>query len=123
MKSILLIALAGGVGSLARYGVSNFVQKLAGKSFPLGTLTVNLLGCFLFGLVVALAEVKRIPPEAKLVLLAGFMGAFTTFSTFGFESMELLDNQQWLKAGVNIAAQVLLGVACVFAGMRLGKMF
>ena len=102
-KQLLCLALAGALGTLARYGVSALVQ-LAGRSpFPWGTLLVNAAGCFLFGLIFPLAEGRTtIDPQTRFILLAGFMGAFTTFSTFGFETARLIHESQWGLAAANL---------------------
>jgi CrcB protein len=122
IKELSLIALAGAVGTVARVMVAGWVQKIGGQRFPWGTLAVNLIGCFLFGLVFALAaERALISPRWRVVLLGGFMGAFTTFSTFGSETAMLLRQEQWAVAFANIAAQNILGIAAVFLGIALGR--
>ncbi len=123
MGKLLLIALAGGLGSLCRYGLGGVVQRLGGAGFPWATLAVNLLGCFLFGLVwTAATERGLLSAEARLVILTGFMGAFTTFSTFGFETVQLARDGQWLLAGANVAAQVVLGALGVLLGFGAGRL-
>lgn len=122
IQKLLLLALAGGLGSLCRYGLSGLAQRLASTSFPLGTFTVNALGCLFFGLVWgALEERVGLNPEIRVIVLTGFMGAFTTFSTFAFESMSLIQHSQWLAAAANIIGQVVLGLALVLAGLFLGR--
>lgn len=118
------LALAGAAGTLARFGISGLAQRLGGAAFPWGTLAVNLAGCFLFGLVWTLAEDRLlISGETRFILLTGFMGAFTTFSTFAFETGEFLREAQWLEAAGNLAAQNLLGLACIFLGLAVGRWF
>jgi len=117
---IVVIALAGGLGALSRYGLAGLVQRLAGGSFPLGTFAVNILGCFLFGLVWGLLE-HRLGPHFRLAALTGFMGAFTTFSTYAFESATLLQHGQWGLAAANLAGQNILGLALLVAGLALGR--
>jgi fluoride exporter len=122
MKELALVAFAGAVGTLARFGLSSWVQKLGGIKFPWATLAVNLIGCLLFGLVFALAEERHlISARLRLILLTGFMGAFTTFSSFGFETATLLRNEQWMIALANVAAQNILGIGAVFLGLSLGR--
>lgn len=122
MSKLLLIALAGSLGTLARYGLGGLVHRLVPWPFPWGTITVNLLGSFLFGLVWALAQERSmISAEARIIVLAGFMGAFTTFSTFMFETGELLRNSQWALAAGNLLLQNLLGLVAVFAGWALAR--
>lgn len=123
LKELAWLAVAGAVGTLARYGLGGLVQKYAGAGFPWGTLAVNVLGCFLFGLVWTLAEERLlISGQTRFILLTGFMGAFTTFSTFAFESGQLLRYADWPLVAANVAAQNLLGVGCLFLGFALGRL-
>jgi len=122
LSKLLLIALAGSLGTLARYGLGGLVHRLLPWPFPWGTLTVNLLGSFLFGLVWSLAQERFIiSAEARIIILAGFMGAFTTFSTFMFETGELLRDSQWALAAGNLLLQNLVGLVAVFAGWALAR--
>jgi len=110
------------MGTLARYGLGGLMQRLLPWPFPWGTLTVNLVGSFLFGLVWAVAvERTMISADLRIIVLAGFMGAFTTFSTFMFETGELLRNSQWLLAVGNLALQNVVGLAAVLAGWALAR--
>jgi fluoride exporter len=123
MHKLLWIAAAGALGTLARYALSGWVQKNAGTAFPWGTLAVNALGCFLFGLVWALCEERLlIRPEVRMIVLVGFMGAFTTFSTFAFETGEFLNNGQWLMAAANIVVQNVSGVVCILLGWAAARL-
>lgn len=118
----LCIALAGAVGTLARFGLATAVGRATGIGFPWGTFVVNLAGCFLFGLVWALAAERGILGEPwRAVLLIGFMGAFTTFSTFGYETYALLRDGEWLRAAANAAGQMLGGLACLGLGIAAGR--
>ena len=118
----LWIALAGAAGTLARYWLGASVQRLAGGSFPWGTVVINVSGCFVFGLFWALAvERFNIDSELRIIILLGFMGAFTTFSSFIFETMELLKDSEWLLAGLNMIGQNILGLAGLFLGWTLGR--
>ena len=122
VKDLSLIALAGAVGTLARLGLAGCAQKLGGQRFPWGTLAVNLVGCLLFGLVFTLAaERALISPRWRVILLGGFMGALTTFSSFGHETAMLLRQEQWAIAVANITAQNVLGLAAVYLGMAIGR--
>lgn len=119
---VLLVAMAGGTGTLLRWGVAVGVQRVTGAGFPWGVFAVNMLGCLLFGLVVSLAEEKAwLGAGAKLVVLTGFMGAFTTFSTFAFDSATMYREGAWVMLAGNLIGQNALGVACVLAGLRLGQ--
>ncbi|ADE15512.1 CrcB protein [Nitrosococcus halophilus Nc 4] len=123
-QKLAWIAFAGAVGTLSRYALSGFVQKLCGEKFPWGTLAVNVVGCFLFGMVWALAEERLLlSGETRFIVLTGFMGAFTTFSTFAFESSQLVRDSEWLLAAANLISQNVLGLACVFLGFAVSRMF
>ncbi len=122
-QKILWLALAGALGTLARYGLSGLVQRLTGISFPWGTLAVNVAGCFLFGLIWAVIEERHLlAPPLRPILLIGFMGAFTTFSSFAFETIELMRDAEWLRAGANVLAQNGAGLTALFLGMVTGRL-
>jgi len=122
MTKLAWLAAAGAVGTLARYGVAGVVQRALGGAFPWGTLVVNAVGCLLFGLVWALAEERMvISGETRAILLVGFMGAFTTFSTFAFETSAMLRDAEWSFALANVLSQNVLGIVCFFAGLALGR--
>ena len=117
------LALAGALGTLARYGLAGFVHRINGVSFPWGTLAVNLTGCFLAGLLFALFENRwPVSGETRVLVLFGFMGAFTTFSAMILETGELLRSAEWMYAAANITMQNGLGFVALFAGMTLGRM-
>jgi len=120
MKQLLLIFLAGGCGSLMRYSVAGWAQRLSNGSFPLGTLTVNVIGCAEIGfLAPLLTGPLLIREEYRLAVLVGLLGGFTTFSTYGWETISLADHgQRWL-AVVNILACNLHGLAAAWAAARL----
>jgi fluoride exporter len=122
LKRILLLAVAGALGTLARYWLSGFVQR-SNLAFAWGTLAVNGLGCFLFGLIWTLAEERMlISGETRIILLAGFMGAFTTFSTYMFETRQMLAASEWLLGGANFVVENLTGFVLLILGMVLGRM-
>ena len=122
MYQLLWVALAGAAGTLCRYWLQALVQRLSGWAFPSGTLAVNALGCLLFGLVWGLAEERLvIRPDLRFILLVGFMGAFTTFSTFAFETGQFLRDSQWALAAANVATQNALGMLCLFAGFAVSR--
>ena len=124
LEKLGLIALAGAVGTLARYWLSGVVYDIFGRDFPWGTAAVNILGCFLFGLVWELGEDRMLMrTEARVVFLTGFMGAFTTFSTFIFESGGFLEDGRYLPALANVAFQTIVGFAALFGGLMLGRLF
>jgi CrcB protein len=116
------LAVLGALGTLSRFWLDGLVQRLCGTRFPWGILTVNLLGCFLFGFVFSLAEERLlIRGETRFVILTGFMGAFTTFSTFTFQTAEFLQDSQWLPALANVVSQIVLGLVLLVAGLVLGS--
>jgi CrcB protein len=121
---VLLLAIAGGAGTLARYFLSGFAQRIGNGSLPFGTFTVNMLGCFLFGLVWSLSEDRLLlSTQSRFIILTGFMGAFTTFSTFTFESVQMLREAEWSLAIINLLAQNILGIALLVVGLKVGRLF
>jgi len=120
---ILLIATAGAAGALARYAMAGLVQRATNGAFPWGTFVVNAIGCFVFGILWSLAEERfLIGGEVRFVILVGFMGAFTTFSTFIFETGQLLRDAEWLAALGNMVGQNVVGLISLFLGLTLGRM-
>lgn len=118
---ILFLAVFGVAGTLARYGLEGAVQSRVGSSFPYGTLSVNLLGCFFLGVIGKFAlNHAAISPDLRVGLTAGFFGAFTTFSTFSWEAIHLLEDGEWTRGLFYVVASVLLGLAGMLAGLRLG---
>lgn len=121
MFKVLLVGVGGFIGSVARYSLAGFVQHLSRSvDFPYGTLAVNLLGCFMIGLLSQLAETRGLlTAEARALVFIGILGGFTTFSTFGNETLNLLrDNQFWAALG-NVAANLIPGLALVWLGRSL----
>ena len=116
--------VAGGVaGTLARYALAGAVYRMFGTNFPYGTLAVNVSGCGLVGFFAALAEAKfLLGPNARLLLMVGFCGAFTTFSTFMLETSNLLKDGETLRAFLNMAASVLCGFAALKVGAYLAEL-
>lgn len=118
-ERLVAIAVAGGLGAMARYLLSRWVMVVSGGSFPFGTLVVNVAGCGLFGLCWGLADVRGIMPEKiRLFLLVGFLGAFTTFSSYAYETLVLLRERHLLHACLNIIVQNIAGLAAVAAGYQ-----
>jgi len=123
-QKYLFLCLAGSAGTLSRFWVGGFVQRLAGDSFPLGNFLVNITGCLLFGLVYAIVENRSgLPGDMRLYVLTGFMGAYTTFSSYMFESVALMEHGMWGAAATNIAGQTVLGIVSIVAGLALGRIF
>jgi len=122
IKNLLLVAVGGGVGSIARYLCQKWVSENHFHPFPWGTFVVNLAGCFLIGVVYAAAEKTTfISPQIRLLLITGFCGGFTTFSTFAFENMNLLRSNDSLYFLTYAVASVVLGIGAVFAGIAIIK--
>jgi CrcB protein len=120
MLKLVLIALGGGLGTLARYGMTGFAQRMSETHLPLGTLTVNLTGCLLIGGFSAhFAGPAELREEYRWALTAGFLGGFTTFAAFGFETFALLENRQAGMAVANVLLGNLGGLFAVWAGYRL----
>ena len=122
MFKFVLIAAGGAVGALLRYAISGWAQRIASGSFPTGTLFVNLLGCFLIGFLGAFfAGPHLIRDEYRVALLVGLLGAFTTFSTFGWESFALANGGQLGLAVVNIVLSNGAGLVAVWFGYRMSE--
>jgi CrcB protein len=119
---LLLLALAGALGTLARYGTAGWIHRINGAGFPVGTLTVNCAGCFLAGLLWSLFETRwPVSGEIRTIVLVGFMGAFTTFSTLILETHHLARSAEWTFAAVNLVLQNGLGMAFLMIGIALGR--
>jgi CrcB protein len=122
LQKLIYLAIAGGAGTLARYGLAGIVQRYYGASFPWGTAIVNVGGCFLFGLVWAISVDRGvISSEMRTVLLIGFLGSFTTFSTFASETGQLLADAELLMACGNMVFQVVAGIGFLFLGIAIGR--
>ena len=122
MDKILIVGVGGFLGACARYLLSGAAQRLHGGTFPLGTLAVNVLGCLLIGVAMAVAEERSLlGPNARLFIMMGLLGSFTTFSTFGYETVELLRDGELRWALYSAAANFVLGVGAVVAGRFLTK--
>ena len=120
--NILYLIVGGILGTLARYFVSGGVYRSLGINFPYGTFVVNLLGCFIIGFFMALADKKfLLDTSLKLFLMAGFCGAFTTFSTFMMETDNLIRDGEFIKAFLNIFLSVLFGFVLYRCGVFLAE--
>jgi len=121
VKAASLIALAGAVGTLARWGLSAAVYARLGEGFPWGTLAVNVLGCFIFGVVMQAWATNALGDTTRALVCIGFLGAFTTFSTFSYDTVAKLQEGQWLVAGGNVLGSVAAGLLAVWAGIALAR--
>lgn len=123
LSLVLLVFLGGGIGSVCRYAMASVLQKSHAGPFPVGTFFVNLLGCFLVGLVGALGlERAAISPEARVFIMVGLLGGFTTFSSFAWETLGLLTVRDLLRASLYVGGSVFLGLLGAFLGRALGRM-
>ena len=120
---IALVGLAGLVGTLCRYWLSGVVARRYGETFPAGTLAVNVLGCFLIGFLYFMFEERYVAgPAARTVVLVGFLGGFTTFSSYGLQTFTLLRDGEVAYAAANVVASNVLGLLTVWAGYALAKL-
>ena len=119
MLKLLFIAIGGSVGALLRYGISGWVQRATDSSFPWGTLAVNVVGCFAIGLCGALLAGPYLDEKYRPLLLIGILGSFTTFSTFGYETFEQINDGQFGRALLNVMLANVAGLAAVWLGYRL----
>ena len=119
--NILLIAVGGALGSVARYALSSLVLRITGSLFPVGTFAVNLVGCIAFGTVIGAAQQRFVlTPGARAFLLIGILGGFTTFSSYVFESFALMRDRQFAAAAFNVVGQVVGGLVGLWAGLIIG---
>jgi CrcB protein len=122
MKLYLLIGLAGGLGAVARYLVTSVFMHAAGRGFPWGTFSVNVLGSALMGFLgVWLVTRWQLPLEYRLAILTGFLGAFTTMSAFSVDTLALLERQQWLSAIAYAGGTVMLCLIAARGGMLMAE--
>ncbi len=120
---VAVIMFGGALGALARYVLSTAIMDRVGANFPYGTLVVNVLGSFLMGfLAMLLVERIGLDPLLRLGLFVGFLGAFTTFSTFSMETLNLFEQGNHLRALINMLVNVLFSVLAVWLGVMLGKL-
>lgn len=123
MYNLLIAGLGGFFGTMMRYLLNNFVYKLMNYPiYPYGTLTINVLGCFVIGLFASLVETRiNLTPEIRIFVQIGILGGFTTFSTFGYETFQLIRDGQLVLGAANILLQVVIGLLAVWLGYWLGQ--
>ena len=121
MLNLVFVGVGGLIGSIGRYLVAGAVYQMFPNSyFPIGTATINILGCFLIGFITGLVEVRNLlSPEMRVFLLIGLLGGFTTFSTFSFETIALLRDGTYLTALANVLIQVVAGLSAVWLGFNV----
>ena len=122
MQKVVLIGLAGLVGTLGRYALSGIIARRFGETFPTGTLLVNVAGCFLAGFLFYLMQERFLVDQTiRAVVMIGLLGGFTTFSSFGLQTFTLLKDGEFWFAAVNIVGSNLLGLLMVWAGYTMAK--
>lgn len=120
MKTILLIGSGGFLGSVARYGLQQVMHKIIPSAFPFGTLLVNIIGCFIIGLIYgSMGKSNWLTEDWKLFLAIGICGGFTTFSSFSYENIKLMQEGQTFQALLYIAASVIVGLAMTYIGILI----
>ncbi|MCZ7627557.1 MAG: fluoride efflux transporter CrcB [Candidatus Methylomirabilota bacterium] len=120
MGTVLLVGIGGFLGSIARYLVSGYIQNRTGELFPVGTLAVNVIGCFVIGGLSELAEARAfLSPETRALVVIGALGGFTTFSTFGNETVNLLRDGEWTFALLNLLTHAVLAIGAVWVGRTM----
>jgi fluoride exporter len=122
LGALLWVGLGGFLGAIARYLLGGWVAARAGAVFPWGTFVINVTGSFILGFFLAFAQDRPwLYPQARLMFAVGFVGAYTTFSTYSYESIRLMMDGQFALAAFNIVGSVALGLAAAFAGVALGR--
>lgn len=122
-KGLLAVFAGGGVGSVIRYLITFAVTQRAGPGFPFGTMLINLTGCFLIGIVYEVTQTRAIAadPIIRLGLMTGVLGGYTTFSTFGLDTVQLLSGRLDSMAALYAAVSVVGGIACAYGGIALAR--
>lgn len=120
MKQLLLIFLGGGTGSVLRYYLGKLLQGYFAAGFPFGTLGVNVLACFILGLVAGIGDsAVNLSPSARLLLITGFCGGLSTFSAFSYESLRLMQEGKYIYLATYVIVSIVLCIAVTFAGIAL----
>ncbi|ART80695.1 fluoride efflux transporter CrcB [Oceanisphaera avium] len=120
MHNLLMIAVGGALGALLRFGITEFMARTVGRSFPYGTLTVNLLGSLLMGCIFVLVQQQVLSHHGwRPFIMVGLLGALTTFSSFSLDSLLLLEQGAWLKAMLNVSLNVVCCIMLTYIGMQL----
>jgi len=122
LKMLIFIACGGALGAVMRYAVANGVHQVLGRGFPYGTLTVNVFGSLMIGfLYIVMLERMVLEPHWRALIITGFLGALTTFSTFSLETFQLIEDGAMMKATANVASNVVLCLATCWLGIILGR--
>jgi CrcB protein len=119
---LLYVAVGSALGGVSRYLLGGLIQQLLDTTFPAGTLLINISGSFLLGVILRYAiETPTLSPEIRALLTIGFCGGYTTFSTFSYETVALLEDGEWTRAGLYVGASVVLSLLGVFLGFALAR--
>jgi len=122
MTKYWMIGIGGFIGAIARFWLGGYISNKLGTRFPYGTFVINCTGSFLIGFILTLlAERTHLSPNWRYLIPIGFIGAYTTFSTFEYEILRSVQDGEFLIAGLNIALSVVVGFVCVWLGMITGK--
>lgn len=122
MKNLLFVAMGGALGAVLRYGISSGIYTWFGRSFPYGTLVVNVIGSFSIGLLsILLIEKFDVPHEVRLALVVGVLGALTTFSTFSWDTLDLMQQGMMQKAFINVLLNVVVCIGAAWVGVQWAK--
>ncbi|HMK61389.1 MAG TPA: fluoride efflux transporter CrcB [Dissulfurispiraceae bacterium] len=119
IRNMFIVGVGGFLGAIARYLIAVWIGQAWGRSFPLGTFVINVSGSFLIGLLMTLfTERYAVDPALRLLFVVGFLGAYTTFSTFEYETGKLIEDSEWLFAALNVLLSVIVG----YAGLKIGEL-
>ncbi len=122
MRNIIAIAIGAALGANLRYAISVWANQRLGAIFPYGTLMINLLGCFLIGVILSLANSRiQLSEPMRLILVTGLLGGFTTFSSFGYETYSLINSGNWLAAIIYASTSMIVGLIAVLVGVEVGR--
>jgi fluoride exporter len=123
MKIILAIGLGSSIGGMLRYVLAESIQQKQQSTLPFGTFTINVIGCFLIGIVFGIFDRGNLSQEWRLFLATGLLGGFTTFSAFSMESVNLLRDGQYWSVIIYVAGSVIIGLLATFAGISITKIY
>jgi fluoride exporter len=122
IRMLLYVALGSAIGGVSRYLLGGLFQRMLDTTFPTGTLLVNISGSFLLGAILRYAiETPTLSPEIRALLTVGFCGGYTTFSTFSYETVALLEDGEWTRAGLYVGVSILLSLVGVLLGLALAR--
>jgi len=121
MKEAMWVGLGGFVGANARYWLGGWIMARLGSAFPYGTFVINITGSFILGMIMGVLEGHVLSPAVRLALAIGFVGAYTTFSTWTYETLRLIENGSLLMATINVVGSMLVGLLAAVSGLATGR--